>query len=75
MIKPMVVPVFGENRAARIILENKIKAILKIRKFRCQLEPPALGSPNLLERLFRVEKLYKASVTDSAYIRIQEATL
>ena len=65
----------GMNRVARIMRDNKIEAILGIKKHRYQSGPPSIVSPNLLERQFDVEEPDKAWVTDITYVRTLEGWL
>ena len=65
----------GENRVARLMHDNGIKALRGYKKPRYKTGHPAQLSPNLLDRQFTMEEPDQAWVTDITYIRTHEGWL
>jgi len=65
----------GENRVARLMKENKIRAIRGYKRPRHRAGKPAVLAPNRLKRQFTVARPDAAWVTDITYIRTWEGWL
>jgi len=65
----------GENRVARLMQKNGIKALRGYKKPRYKAGHPAQLSPNHLDRQFTMDAPDQAWVTDITYIRTHEGWL
>jgi len=65
----------GENRVARLMQDNGIKALRGYKKPRYKAGHPAQLSPNHLDRQFTMEGPDQAWVTDITYIRTHQGWL
>jgi len=65
----------GKKRVARIMRENKIRAIRGYKQPRAQRGKPSRTAPNLLKREFTTENPNRAWVTDITYIRTWQGWL
>ena len=59
----------SRHRVARLMRENKLRALHSYRTRRWSVGKPAVLVPNLLKRQFTVSRPNKAWVTDITYIR------
>jgi putative transposase len=59
----------GVHRAARIMRENKIKALLGYKTPKAIVGRPSIIAPNYLQREFFVEQPNQVWVTDITYLR------
>lgn len=65
----------GKNRVARLMRENGIAGVAKLRKPKGPYVEPAQASSNVLDRNFNQDELNAAWVTDITYIRTWEGWL
>jgi putative transposase len=65
----------GKHRVARIMRENKIKALRGYRSPRAKYGRPSLLAPNRVQQQFTVESADQIWVTDITYIRTWQGWL